>query len=51
MYKVIGELDQPYVVINVECYSDGEVLSVLAQRIKQLNIIKKDRCSRYTLLS
>ena len=45
-YKVIGELDQypiPYVVINVERYSDAEVLSVLVQRIKQLNISKKDR--------
>ena len=45
-YKVIGELDQypiPDVVINVERYSDTEVLSVLVQRIKQLNISKKDR--------
>ena len=33
----------PVVVINVERYSDAEVLSVLAQRIKQLNISKKDR--------
>ena len=44
-YKVIGELDQypiPDVVINVKRYSDGEVLSVLVQRIKQLNISKKD---------
>jgi len=40
-YKVIGGLDQyliPDVVINVKCYSDAEVLSVLVQRIKQLNI-------------
>ena len=39
-------LDQypiPDVVINVERYSDAEVLSVLVQRIKQLNISKKDR--------
>jgi len=46
-YKVIGELDQypiPNIVINVERYSDAEVLSVLVQRIKQLNISKKD-CS------
>ena len=45
-YKVIGELDQypqPNVVINVERYSDTEVLSVLVRRIKQLNISKKDR--------
>jgi len=45
-HKVIGELDQypiPDVVINVERYSDAEVLSVLVQRIKQLNIIKKDQ--------
>ena len=45
-YKVIGELDQypiPGVVINVERYSDAEVLSVLVQRIKQQNISKKDR--------
>jgi len=45
-HKVIGELDQypiPDVVINVERYSDAEVLSVLVQRIKQLNIIKNDR--------
>ena len=28
-YKVIGELDQYHVVINVERYSDDEVLSVL----------------------
>jgi len=45
-YKVIGELDQypiPDVVISVEHYSDAEVLSVLVQRIKQLNISKKDR--------
>ena len=33
----------PDVVINVEHYSDAEVLSVLVQRIKQLNISKKDR--------
>ena len=47
-FKVIGELAQypiPDVVINVKCYSDAEVLSVLVlQRIKQLNISKKD-CS------
>ena len=45
-YKVIGELDQypiPNIVINVERYSDAEVLSVLVQRIKQLNISKKGR--------
>ena len=45
-YRVIGELDQypiPDVVINVECYSDAEVLSELVQKIKQLNISKKDR--------
>jgi len=45
-YKVIGELDQypfPNIVINVKRYSDAEVLSVLVQRIKQLNISKKDR--------
>ena len=45
-YKVIGELDQypiPDVVMNVKHYSDAEVLSVLVQRIKQLNISKKDR--------
>ena len=45
-YKVIGELDQypvPDVVINVEHYSDAEVLSELVQKIKQLNISKKDR--------
>ena len=45
-YKIIEELDQyliPNVVINVQRYSDTEVLSVLVQRIKQLNISKKDR--------
>ena len=45
-YKIIGDLDQypiPDVVINAERYSDAEVLSVLVQRIKQLNISKKDR--------
>ena len=45
-FTVIGELDQyliPDVVINVERDSDAEVLSVLVQRIKQLNISKKDR--------
>ena len=45
-YEVIGELDQypiPDVVINVERYSDAEVLSELVQKIKQLNISKKDR--------
>ena len=45
-YKVIGELDQyliPSVVIIVKHYSDTEALSVLVQRIKQLNISKKDR--------
>ena len=44
--KVIGELDQyplPGVVINFERYSEAEVLSVLVQRIKQLNISKKGR--------
>ena len=44
-YKVIGELNQyliPNVVISVKRYSDAEVLSVLVQRIKQLNIRKKD---------
>ena len=50
-----GELDQyqiPDVVINVKRYSDTEVLSALVQRIKQLDISKKDRSlSRYTLLS
>ena len=43
---VIGELDQypiPDVVLSVERYNDAEVLSVLVQRIKQLNISKKDR--------
>jgi len=45
-YEVIGELDQypiPDVVISVERYSDAEVLSVLVQMIKQLNISKKDQ--------
>lgn len=32
----------PDVVINVECHSDVEVLSVLVQRVKRLNIDKKD---------
>ena len=44
--KVIGELDQypiPGVVINVERYSDAEVLSIIVQRIKHLNISKKGR--------
>jgi len=44
--KVVEELDQypvPDVVINIELYSDAEVLSVLDRRIKQLNISKKDR--------
>jgi len=54
-YMVIGELDQYLildVVINVERYSNAEVLSVLVQRIKQLNISnKRIACSRYTLLS
>jgi len=42
-FKVIGDLDQyplPDVVINVERHSDDEVLFVLVQRIKQLNISK-----------
>ena len=45
-YKVIGELDKypiPDVVINVERYSDTEVLSELVKKIKQLNISKKER--------
>jgi len=44
-YKVIQELDQyqiPDVVIDVKCYSDGELLSEVYQRVKQLNIDKKD---------
>ena len=44
IYKVIGELDQypiPDVVISVKRYGDAEVLSVLVQRIKQLNTSKK----------
>ena len=44
-YKVIGELDQypiPHVVINVKRNRDAKVLSILVQRIKQLNISKKD---------
>ena len=44
-FKVIGELDQypiPDVVINVKCYSDAEVLSVLVlQRIKQSVFTKR----------
>ena len=54
-YKVTGELDQypiPNAVIKVEHYSDNEVLSVLVQRVKQLNIDKKAHPltrSRYTL--
>ena len=50
-YEIIGELDQypiPDVVISVELYSDAEVLSVLVQRIKQLNISKKDRTFKIT---
>ena len=52
-YKVIGELDQypiPDVVINVKCYSDAEVLSVLFQRIKQLHISKKDRSFKINIV-
>ena len=50
---MIGELDQylfPDVVINVERYSDAKVLSVLIQRIKQLNISKKDRLFKINIV-
>ena len=39
-----------FVVISVERYSDAEVLSALVQRIKQLNISKKDRLFKINIV-
>jgi len=51
-YEGIGELDQypiTDVVINIERYSDAEVLFVLVQRIKQLISVRRIAHSRYTM--